>query len=82
MGKIIDFMPKDHSKIEMPTKEDIEELNYRANQYDSDDMLDVSDWTGDCFKTLFEGLITDYAKEKNLDRWDVFAVLIHKLFET
>ena len=74
------FQKRETQRIKCPTKHDINNLNIRANRYDKDDMIDVKDWNGGCFKTLFEQVAVEQAKEIGVDPWDYFAALIHKIY--
>jgi hypothetical protein len=44
-------------------------------------MIDTKDWDGGCFRSLFHDVAAVYAKELDVDPWDYFAVLIHKIYK-
>lgn len=68
-------------RVEAPTKHDINNLRLRARACDKDDMIDIKDWDGGCFRSLFHDVAAVYAKELDVDPWDYFAVLIHKIYK-
>lgn len=69
------------TKTPFPTKRDVERLLQRYNSYtDPNEMVAICDWSGGCWKTLFEGIITDKAREYGEDPWDVFSALLVNLF--
>ena len=67
--------------ISMPTQEEIAILNALTKRYGKDEMVDVAHWNGSCWRRIFEE-IEDYAKEKEFDTWDCFAVVLTKLLGT
>ena len=70
------------SYIKMPKKSEVDALLNNANLYnDMDEMIPQECWTGDCFKTLFNGIIKELAEKEEVDQWDYFACFLHKLFE-
>lgn len=62
-----------------PTKQEVQELreNFEWLQ-EQDALIGLEDWSGECWKELFQGLIMNYAFEYNEDPWDVFAAFIKK----
>ena len=70
------------SSVRFPTKKDVLDLKDRYDSYnDPDEMVAMCDWAGTCWRTLFDGMCTEFAEKYNEDPWDVFAALIYNLFE-
>ncbi len=69
------------TRIAMPRKEEVDDLVRRYLSYRNDEMVLLKDWAGDCFKTLFDGLVKELAEKEGVDQWDYFACFLHKLFE-
>ena len=65
------------SSINFPSKLDVLQLNARHDRTDKDDMVNLFDWDGGCWQTLFEGVVKEKADEYGMKQWDVFAALIH-----
>ena len=75
------FKKRTTYRVEAPTKHDINNLCLRARACDKNDMVDINDWDGGCFRSLFYDVAAVYAKELDVDPWDYFAVLIHKIYK-
>lgn len=68
----------DISKIVFPSKEEIYKLKEASKSLPRDDIIPISLWDGECYKMLFE-MCSVYAKEEDLNPWDIFAVTIGKI---
>lgn len=70
----------DHNNIYFNLKKEIEALKKRTDSYGEDEMIDVMDWDGECWKSFFEEICSDLAKAYEEDVWDVIAVMIPMMF--
>lgn len=70
----------EETRIEMPHKEEVDDLVRRYNSYSRDEMVLFKDWAGDAFQTLFNGIVKELAEKNEVDQWDYFACFLHKLF--
>ena len=76
------FKKSDRVRVPFPTKHEVNNLIIRCHRkHKDDDMIDIHDWDGGCFKALYEEIAVVYAKELDVDPWDYFAVLIHKIYK-
>ena len=69
-------------QIELNIKEQIRELEKKLDEYGEDDMVDTDNWDGECFKSFLEKVCANLGEAFEEDSWDVFAVLIHQIFES
>lgn len=69
-------------QIELNIKEQIRELEKKLDEYGEDDMVDTDSWDGDCFKSFLEKVCTNLGEAFDEDPWDVFAILMHQIFES
>lgn len=87
MAKILNFPNNDENnnndniKFQFPTKEQVQNQIAAADSYDTDEMVRLGDWDGGCWEKLFH-ICEDTAEEYNLASWDIFAALMHNLFES
>ena len=64
--------------VKFPSLADVLQLNSRYDAYtDTESMVDLYDWDGSCWETLFNGMVKEYADKYGVKQWDVFAALIH-----
>ena len=56
-------------------KED-EENNVFAIRHDDGELKDMTEWTGDDWKTLIDGAFAMMEAQTGIDRWDIFADFI------
>lgn len=69
---------KERFRVKIPSQKDVLSLNARHDKYrDTDEMVDLCDWDGGCWQTLFDGIIKEYADAYGMRQWDVFAALLH-----
>ena len=83
MADIIDFKSsevretfEDTEKVTFNVKEMIADMKERIDKYCSDDMIDIKDWDGECWRTFLEEVCSSLAEMYEEDVWDVFAVMM------
>jgi len=58
----------------------IAQLNKKCEAYESDEMIGVEDWNGDCLRTFFNVVCREVADKYDVDQWDVLAAFVHEIF--
>lgn len=69
-------------QISFNVKEMIADMKKRIDKYDSDDMIDIQDWDGECWKSFFKQVCSSVAEMYEEDIWDVFAVMMPMMLGT
>ena len=67
-----------HNNVTFNLIEEIEAKKERAASY-GDEMVDVNDWDGECWKAFFEQVAVFAAELNDVDPWDFMAVMIPKM---
>ena len=58
----------------------ISQLNKKCESYDTDEMIDVEYWNGECLRTFFNVVCREVADKYDVDQWDVLAAFVHEIF--
>ena len=66
----------DTEEVTFNVKEMIRDMKERIDRYDPDEMIDIKDWDGECWKAFLEEVCSNLAEMYNEDVWDIFAVMM------
>ena len=59
----------------------IKKMKEKTEAYGKEEMVDVADWDGGCWRAVFEKVCTTYAEQFDVDPWDVLVVFMHEFFD-